>query len=443
MDKYRKWGLWLRIALPFFLFVVAGSFLLLAWLYVSASRESRDQFAMLARNNADFIRTSRLPATEHMAVELGRILELQVFFRESDGTIIPGPSGKLAGLEKEMARLGPPGGVVRLDASHEGVECPIDAARSLVLVRPVHVSTFLFRPFTLVILMAFWLLSLVLAWALARGLVNPLRVLAKRLPGIESDRVPALPGIERNDEIGLLARTFAETHARLVSERRLREEAERLALLGKMVTGLAHEIHNPLSSIRMHLQLMESAEGTPGTIPLLLGETAKIESLVNQWMFLARPEPPQTSLAELGGLVAGIVHSMEPMSLHARVEIRVQMPGNLMARVDSRRLRQALGNIIINAIQAMPSGGLLQIHGETSGQESVVLGFDDSGRGFSEKALSHYADLFYSEKEGGMGIGLSVCEEILKALGGTLRAANRPEGGASVTVTLPSGNQPA
>jgi len=205
MDKYRKWGLWLRIALPFFLFVVAGSFLLSAWLYASASRESRDQFAMLARNNADFIRTSRLAATERMAVELGRILELRVFFRESDGRIVPGLSGELANLEKEIARLDPPAGVVRLGASHEAAESPIDAARSLVLIRPVHASTFLFRPLTLIILVAFWLLSLVLAWALTRGLVNPLRVLAKRLPGIESDRVPALPGIERNDEIGLLA----------------------------------------------------------------------------------------------------------------------------------------------------------------------------------------------------------------------------------------------
>lgn len=442
MEKYRKWGLWLRIAFPFFLFVVTGSFLLSAWLYASASRESRDQFATLARTNADFIRTSRLPATERMAVELGRILELRVFFCESGGRIVPGLSGDLDGLEKEAARLNPRAGVVRLDARHEAVKSPVDAERSLVLIRPVHTSTIFFRPLTLVILVVFWLLSLVLAWALARGLVNPLRILAKRLPGIESDRVPALPGVERNDEIGLLARTFADTHARLVSERRLREEAERLALLGKMATGLAHEIHNPLSSIRMHLQLMESAEGTLDTIPLLLGETAKIESLVNQWMFLARPEPPQTSPAELCGLVAGIVQSMEPVALHARVEIRVRMPGNLMACVDSRRLRQAVGNILINAIQAMPSGGILQIFGEKSGQGSVLV-FDDSGRGFSENALLHYADLFYSEKEGGMGIGLSVCAEIIKALGGTLHVANRPEGGASVTVTLPSGNHPA
>ncbi len=442
MEKYRKWGLWLRIAFPFFLFVVTGSFLLSAWLYASASRESRDQFVTLARTNADFIRTSRLPATERMAVELGRILELRVFFRESDGRIVPGPSGDLDDLGKEIARLNPRAGVVRLDARHEAVESPVDAERSLVMIRPVHTSTIFFRPLTLVILVVFWLLSLVLAWALARGLVNPLRILAKRLPGIESDHVPSLPGIERNDEIGLLARTFADTHARLVSERRLRGEAERLALLGKMATGLAHEIHNPLSSIRMHLQLMESEEKPSDTITLLLGETAKIENLVNQWMFLARPEPPQTSPAELGGLVAGIVQSMEPMALHARVEIRVRMPGNLMARVDSRRLRQAVGNIIINAIQAMPSGGLLQIYGEKSGRGSALV-FDDSGRGFSGNALLHYADLFYSEKEGGMGIGLSVCAEIIKALGGTLRAANRPEGGASVTVTLPSGNHPA
>ena len=443
MDQYRKWGLWFRIAFPFFLFVVAGSFLLSAWLYSSAHRESYKQFGTVGRTNADFIRTSRLPCSERMADELSRILEVQVCFRGHDGSIVPRLSDEFSNLKEEVQLLNPSAGVVRMDASHEAVASPINDEWSLVLIRQVHSSTFLFRPLTLVILVAFWLLSLVLAWALTRGLVNPLQILVKQLPGIESDDALVLPGMERNDEIGLLARTFADTHAKLVSERRLREEAQRLALLGKMVTGLAHEIHNPLSSIRMHLQLMESAGGTPDTIPLLLGETVKIENLVNQWMFLARPEPPQTSLADLSGLVADVVKSMEPMALHARVEIKIQIPGNFVACVDSRRLQQAVGNIIINAIQAMSSGGMLQIHGVKSGQESVVIVFNDSGRGFSEKALSHYADLFYSEKEGGMGIGLSVCVEIIKALGGTLRVSNRPEGGASVSVTLPAGNQSA
>jgi len=436
MEKYRKWGLWLRIAIPFFLFVAAGSFLLSAWLYASNRRDSREQFSKLARTNADFIRTSNLPSTERMAEELSRILELRVCFRLPDGRIIPGLNGELAGLEKEVAGLNPSSVVEHLDDSHEGVESPIDGTRSLVMIRQVRASAFLFRPLTLVILVAFWLLSLVLAWALARGLVNPLRILAKRLPGIESDNVPALPGADRNDEIGLLARTFAETHARLVSERRLREKSERLALLGKMATGLAHEIHNPLSSIRMHLQLIESDAGAPETIPLLLGETAKIENLVNQWMFLARPEPPQTSPADLGGLVESVVKSIEPMALHAKVQIIVRITSDLFVQVDSRRLRQAVGNIIINAIQAMSTGGTLEIHGENRGPESVLV-FNDSGCGFSEKALSHYADLFYSEKEGGMGIGLSVCAEIIKALGGSLQVANRHEGGACVTLSIP------
>ncbi len=105
---------------------------------------------------------------------------------------------------------------------------------------------------------------------------------------------------------------------------------------------------------------------------------------------------------------------------------------------DQRRLAQVFSNLIMNAIQAMPRGGVLRIGARRAGDATVELSFADSGPGFSGTALARFADFFFSEKEGGMGIGLSVASEIVKAHGGELRVENRAEGGgARVTVQLP------
>jgi signal transduction histidine kinase len=300
---------------------------------------------------------------------------------------------------------------------------------------------FLLRPEPVAALIAFWGMSVGLAWALARGLVRPLRLLAERLPHIEDDADATLPGAQRSDEIGQLARAYLHTRAQLADERARRARAERLALLGRMATGLAHEIHNPLSAIRMHAQLIDSSPdgevvaAARESLPTLLGETHKIQSLVNQWMFLARPDPPQSTPADLGEIVADALRALAPQARHAGVRIVSETPAGLRAKVDAKRISQAIGNIAINAIQAMPGGGTLTVTGCQAGGARIM--FRDGGPGFSRKALAHYADLFYSEKEGGMGIGLSVSSEILRAHGGALEVANAPEGGAIVTLRFP------
>jgi signal transduction histidine kinase len=441
------------------LFVVAGSIALALWIHASARRESRAVFATLAQTNADFIRSARLPANERVAESIGRVLNMQVFFRRGSWDMAPGagagmhfhkgqelvppPAGVLEAQTALIRELQPAEGIARAGSDFEAIAVPVDKETSLIVVRRVEPALrFLLEPRTLFVLGAFWLLSVGLAWALTRGLVRPLRLLAERLPHIQDDAEPSLPGAERTDEIGQLARAYLDTRAQLAEERARREKAERLALLGRMATGLAHEIHNPLAAIRMHAQLIDStpdaqlAGAARESLPVLLGETARIEGLVNQWMFLARPAPPQTASADLASLVAQVVRALAPQAAHAQVTLVDLTPPGLRAKVDTRRLTQAIGNVVLNAIQAMPGGGSVFIEG--SAAEVVRLAFRDAGPGFSENALAHHTELFFSEKEGGMGIGLSVTSEILRAHGGSLHVANAPEGGALVTFILPA-----
>jgi signal transduction histidine kinase len=356
----------------------------------------------------------------------------------------PTPEGEVADYRAALEKLRPESGVTVLGRDIEAIAVPLDGARRLVLARKAEPAlAFAFRRETALVLGAFWIFSVALAWAIARGVVLPLRTLAQRLPTIEHDAGGALPGVERSDEIGQVARAYLAARAQLAAEREARERAERQALLGRMATGLAHEIHNPLTAIRMHAQLLQStapdeiAPALEESLPILLEETVRIEGLVNQWMFLARPEPPRTSILHLADVVESVVRSRRSMATHAGVGISVDLPADSSVSADARRLSQAVANVVINAIQAMGRGGQLTITGAQ--RDGVVqLVFQDTGAGFSTEALTRYRELFFTQKEGGMGIGLSVTAEILEAHGGRLEAANAPEGGAMVTFTLPA-----
>lgn len=435
-------GLWSRIALSLLLFVAIGSTALVLWLQGLAQRESDDLFMTLARTNAQFIKSAHLPPNDRVAEPLGRVLGMRMFFRR-DGKFTPAPDAAVA---SRLSCVIPALGIVKVGRHAQAAAVAVEPGLDLVLLRPIDSDPgFLMHPSTLAVLGSFWLLSLALAWSVTRGVVRPLRLLASRLPEIERDSEPSLPGAERDDEIGQVARAYLATRAQLSKERERRIAAERFALLGRMATGLAHEIHNPLSTIRLHAQLLstaapdELAEANAESVPVLLSEAGRIESLVNQWMFLARPAPPQVSRASLAEIVADVVQNHAALARHAGVEIDHEaISCSLYADVDRRRLAQAVSNIVLNAIQAMPRGGQLTIRGSEDGKARLT--FHDTGEGFSADALQRNAELFFSEKEGGMGIGLSVSSEILKAHNGELVAANAPLGGAMVTLVLPLSN---
>ncbi len=255
------------------------------------------------------------------------------------------------------------------DARHEAVTVAVQPGVELTLIRER--PNLLFRPATLGALAVFWALSLALAWAVV---------------------VPYL-------------------------------KTQRLAMLGQMATSLAHEIQNPVAAIRLHAQLAGHKT--------ILGEAATIESLVNQWMFLARPDPPQKKPVRLDEILADAVAALRPMADHAKVRIELAADNAATVEADARRLGQAFRNLIVNAIQAMPTGGALTVVAQG---RSVT--FADTGPGFSATALARCPQMFYSEKEGGMGIGLAVANEIVKAHGGSLKIGNHPNGGAEVIVQL-------
>lgn len=432
-------GLAFRVGLPILLLVLVETIALAVYMTMQVAAEARSQLERLAAADAAFIAQASLPLTEGLARDLQRVTGFEVFFR-GPRDVMPAVSDprKAAAIERI-----PADGSAHADGDFEFVAVPLAASidsgsgRALVLARALGGEAW--DPRILQVLGAFWLLAIVAAWLGVRSLVRPLRRLTAHLPAIENTAPIDVPEATRPDEIGDLARAFIGTRQALHAERELRARMEKTAMLGRMTASLAHEVQNPVAAIQLHAQLLRDGdpEGSRAAADVIEREAARIDGLISQWLFLTRPEPPALLSHDLGEIAAKALATHRAQLEHSDVEAALHRDGDATLLCDARRLGQVVDNLVVNAIQAMPNGGALDIRVATAGADDVHLSVADRGTGFSESALSRSAEFFYSEKEGGMGIGLGVATEIVRAHGGTLAVANRDGGGAVVTVTLP------
>jgi signal transduction histidine kinase len=422
-----------RVGLPFVLLVLIEMIALAAFLGSQFAGEERAQLERVAAQNAAFLESSSGATTPLMAERLQRVIGYDVFFRDRGG-LQPAPPAAMSSLP--LATLAADGRARQFgDFECAAVAIPGTGKADLVLVRALTGAWGDSR--VLAVLAAFLLLAIATAWFLGRWLVRPLQDLARQLPLIERTGPLELPAAARDDEIGDLARSYLRARNELHEAQATRERLEKLAVLVRMTAALAHEVQNPVAAIRMHAQLWRSGAHAANAAATIEHEAARIDSLLSQWLFLTRPDPPAVAPVDVRDLLAEVVATHRHQAEHAAVEVRLDAPPGLVANADRRRLDQVFRNLLVNAVQAMPRGGALAIRAERA-DGMLRIAFADTGTGFSPRALQRFAEYFFSEKEGGMGIGLAVASEILKAHGGNLRAANRDGPGAIVTVELPA-----
>ena len=419
-----------RVGLPFVLLVLVATVVLALVTSRLVQAEESRRFARVATRTRHYLDQGSMDTSEALARDLTRVTGHDVFFRRA-GQLQPRPPASFVDLP--LATHAADGEPVRR-GGFEFVVTAVPGKRDLVIVRALAAP---WRdPLLLQVLAAFWGVAILTAWSVVRGLVRPLRNLARQLPNIEQPGPLDLPEANRGDEIGDVARAFVRTRRQLHDEQAARERVEKLAVLGRMTAALAHEVQNPVAAIRMHAQLWRAGAGDADAAATIEHEAARIESMLNGWMFLTRPEPPALTDVDVGALLRRVAAMFRAQAEHAAVRVALEAGDGLIAAADGRRLEQVVRNLLTNALQAMAGGGELVIRARR-GPAGVIVEFADTGPGFSPAALQRFAEFFFTEKEGGMGIGLSVASEILKAHGGTLRAANR-ERGAVVTLTLPA-----
>ena len=414
--------------------VLAGSLALVAVFSWLDARHAAAEFAGKAAENARFVERTGFPRSAQLAGQLSTLLGAHVYFKSATGPWLAGPEAPPLPASLRSDFTGPqhlPGGAIAAVAPLDG------SGRMALLSLPGQFRPSLFHPGLVTTLAAFVAVALATGWGLARGLIRPLRSLAAALPQVTS--ITSLPESRRPDEIGDLARALAAAAADLREERRRREQADRFALLGRMTTAMAHEVRNPVAAIRLHAQLLETSvppDAAP-SLDCIIRETARIDNLVHQWMLLARPEPPAMSACDARRLLTEAVEAIRPAADRAGITLTVDRPPDeLLLHGDRVRLAQALANLLQNAVHATPEGGRIRASLAASGTDAVFT-IADSGPGFSPAALTRWAEPFFSDKEGGMGLGLTVASEVATAHGGTLTATNAPDGGAILALSIP------
>jgi signal transduction histidine kinase len=218
--------------------------------------------------------------------------------------------------------------------------------------------------------------------------------------------------------------------------------AERLAAVGTLAAGLAHEVRNPLNSALLQLQVLERrmdrGETNPDSLRPVTGlvrdEIRRLEVLVNDFLSFVHPRPLElqpTALADLCGEVAAFYG---PEAAAAGVEIRTELAPTLPpVQADPQRLRQVLANLARNAVEAMAGGGVLTLRTRAV-PAHVVIDVEDTGPGFPDE--TPIFDAFFTTKPKGTGLGLAIVHRIVSDHGGTVQVRSRP-GQTCFTVSLP------
>lgn len=217
-------------------------------------------------------------------------------------------------------------------------------------------------------------------------------------------------------------------------------QLERLSALNQLSAGIAHEIRNPLTSIKGFIQLMASKKAPPSRhhIDIILEEIGRIEQLINEFRQMAKPLPDTLlhSRVDLAATIDDIKVLMDGLALNHNVTIVFNRSGPCMVECNSAQLKQVWLNLLRNAIEAMPDGGTITINLKTEGDKAVVT-IDDTGMGIPPEVLPRLGTPFFTTKIGGTGLGLSVCYDIIHQHNGQIEIDSRPGEGTTITVTLP------
>jgi two-component system, NtrC family, sensor histidine kinase PilS len=224
------------------------------------------------------------------------------------------------------------------------------------------------------------------------------------------------------------------TRLREMEEERQRDE--RLAAVGRLAAGLAHEIRNPLASLSGAVQLLRSTPDDP--LPgIALREVRRLSSLVDDFLDASSPLRLEMGPVDAAGLVDEVLTMFRQ---DPRFQGRVRLAGGPQApavlHADGRRLRQVVWNLLLNAAQAIPEEGEVRVSSELSG-DSWRLRVADDGTGIDEANLSRVFDPFFTTRVGGTGLGLAAVYRIVTAHGGTVSAESRPGLGTTFTAVLP------
>jgi signal transduction histidine kinase len=235
-------------------------------------------------------------------------------------------------------------------------------------------------------------------------------------------------------------------YRRLVLLERRARHAERLAELGTLTGGLAHEIKNPLSTVQLNLQLLQEDIGpdnpaysrVASRLNTVKNETFRLREILDDFLRFAGRIELEKKPVELGALLDELVDFYAPQAQLQRVQLRLQRPDvPVIVELDSRLIKQAVLNLMINGLQAMTEVGGELILRLNADREEARIDVIDTGPGIAPDAVAKIFNAYYTTKRGGTGLGLAMTKRIAEEHGGRLTVASEPGKGSDFAITLP------
>ena len=249
------------------------------------------------------------------------------------------------------------------------------------------------------------------------------------------------------DETQRALQSLAASHAALASTQERLIQAEKLATMGELAAGVAHQINNPLGSILLYGHLMMRqlpvTDARREDMEVIVGEAARCKRIVADLLAFARENRLDVRRFDLNDLLDGVIARAEP-AVGERIVLMREFARDLPPIVaDPEQTTQVFTALVENACEAMDRGGTLTVATRLWDDKTVEVQLADTGHGISDEAMSHIFEPFFTTKPMGQGtgMGLAITAGIIRRHQGTIVAANRPGGGAEFTVRLPVAGQ--
>ena len=292
-----------------------------------------------------------------------------------------------------------------------------------------------------------------------RWVARPMQKLVEKATRMGQGDFEGTLVLEQKDEFAQLAETLNEasrelaaSRSRLLDETRARLEAidqvrraDRLAAVGRIAAGLAHELGTPIHVVseraKMARQGEVEPEDLPRTLDIIIEQAARIASTIRQVLDFARQQPPNRSAANLRLLLDSTRELLSPMAQKKSIELVVDAPDEAAALIDSSQIRQVLVNLVMNAIGAMHAPGKIWLRLREPGEPFWVLEVEDQGSGIPAEHLGKVFEPFFTTKPvgEGTGLGLSIAAGIVQEHGGTVSVQSVEGKGSTFSVRLPRG----
>ncbi len=305
-------------------------------------------------------------------------------------------------------------------------------------------------PLGLLVWLSLFVATMAFAWKATRRLDRGVQAIESGLRAKEENADSLVPntGVDELDRIGAgidrLARALQEHRRAQESLENRLHRADHLAAIGRLVAGVAHEVRNPLASIKLRLHLIrKSQHGTresEAAFSVVEEEISRLNRLVVRLLTLSKPDQSGADSRDLAQLVESRAQlwSAQAGQRGIRLETRVDETARGATRVETDPILSILDNLLSNAIEAIDHGGgtiLLTLEGPSASE--VIVAVSDSGPGIDPSLVDRLFEPFFTTREGGTGLGLFLAAEMANRLGGDIRYTRAPEGGARFELRLP------